>query len=988
MIAKETVLSRSLRLMFSGSVAVGFGLMSHTALAQQAGDQDAAAPIQRVEITGSSIKRINKEGALPVQVLTQEDIKRTGATSVTDLLQNMPAMQGFVPAASSINTGGGGSTTAALHSLQSKYTLVLLDGQRMAPIQQGNAQGGGFAVNLESIPLDAIERVEILTDGASALYGSDAIAGVVNFITKKNKTDTSVFFNNQTPQHPGGRAYSAGISKGWGNLDTDGYNVLASYSHDFQHAIQATDRDFSRAGGYIPFSYKGQKYVQIATSANNEPGNLSIPAIPHGASQDTAPTVYQFSPYYNAHGNCGNGYSQFLAFPASDGVAAGGNCNFNFAAFVQDNPSTSRDSGLLKGTFKINADTTAWAELVLSDTDVVAQFAPPAQPLGIGPTQYANLYNKYIQPFLTANNLDLSNPGGSRGPIKMSYRPIASGGRADDFDTFARHFSTGIDGQFGGWSYNARLTLSHSQLKDISAGGYLDSDKFNALVSAGTVDPLGGSSGDLLKPTLLNGTTFSTTESDMDTLHFGGQHDTFTLPGGTSILSVGADYSYQHYKIGYNDLIASQNGFQGQPASGDFPIGGAYGSVPSDTSRKNGGVYGEWLFPVIKSLEVTASGRYDSYGRAHSNDIFATVPDASGLIPKLPNGSIGESSHGTTYKVSFRWNPHEDLLFRGAYGTGFKAPALTDLAGPLAYAGSSGSFACPFPGLATCGAGSSQYDLVAGGNGTTGATALKPEKSKQWTVGFVVDPVKGLTLGADLWSVTIRNQVLSSGIAQAEAFDHPQKYSFLFLTNYPDPAGFNTIALEQTPLNGGVAHYKGVDWDNSYRTNLPIGKLNVAWTGTWIWKQDYTTSPGGDVFTDLAKFGEDQAVVFRTQMRLSTTLQTGKFTNTIAANYKSGYKDQSFSAGEGIYPVLANGTVAASDVDFAGLDVPSYTTWDWQGKYDYSKALSFTAGIHNFTDKKPPLTLQAQVAGNSAGYDPRYADVIGRAFYVRGSYNF
>jgi len=957
--------------------------MSHSAIAQQApASDDANVPVQRVEITGSSIKRINKEGALPVQVLTQEDIKKTGATSVTDLLQNLPAMQGFVPAASSINTGGGGATTAALHSLQSKYTLVLLDGQRMAPIAQGSAQGGGFAVNLESIPLDAIERVEILTDGASALYGSDAIAGVVNFITKKNKTDTNVFFSNQTPEHPGGRAYSAGISKGWGNLDTDGFNVLASYSHDFQHAIKATDRDFSKAGGYIPFSYGGQNYVQIATSANNEPGNLSIPTVPHGSPAGTAPTTYQFSPYYNAHGNCGNAYSLFLPVTASAGTAAGGNCNFNFASFVQDNPSTNRDSGLLKASFKINEDTTAWAELVLSDTDVVAQFAPPSQPLGITPTKYANLYSKYVQPFLTANGLDID------GVVKMSYRPIAVGGRADDFDTFARHFSTGIDGQLGGWGYNARLTLSHSQLKDIAAGGYLDTDKFNALVASGSVDPLGGSSGNLLTPALLNGSVFSTTESDFDSLHFGGQHDTFVLPGGTSILSIGADVSYQHYKTGYDDLSASSSGYEGQPTTTDAPIGGNNSLVPSDTSRKNGGVYGEWLFPVLKSLEVTASGRFDSYGRAHSNDIFGLSPGADGLIPKLPNGDIGNSSHGTTYKVSFRWNPHEDVLFRGAYGTGFKAPALTDLAGPLSYNGSSGSFACPFPGLPTCGAASSQYDLLAGGNGNSGSSGLKPEKSKQWTFGLVVDPIKGLTLGADIWAVTIRDQVLSSGIAQNEAFDNPQTYAGLFVKNYLDPVGgYPTIALEQVPINGGVAHYKGIDWDNSYRTNLPIGKLNVAWTGTWMWKQDYTTAPGGEVFTDLAKFGEDQAVVFRTQMRLSATLQTGKFSNTLAANYKSGYKDQSFSAGEGIYPVV-NGVVSPNSVDFAGLDVPSYTTWDWQGKFDYSKALSFTAGIHNLTDKKPPLTLQAQVAGNSAGYDPRYADVIGRAFYVRGNYNF
>ena len=102
-------------------------------------------------------------------------------------------MQGFVPASSSVNGGGGGITTAAVHSLPSKYTLVLVDGQRMAGFELGTVQGGGFGVNLNSIPLDAVERVEVLTDGASALYGADAIAGVVNFVLKKDQTEGSVY---------------------------------------------------------------------------------------------------------------------------------------------------------------------------------------------------------------------------------------------------------------------------------------------------------------------------------------------------------------------------------------------------------------------------------------------------------------------------------------------------------------------------------------------------------------------------------------------------------------------------------------------------------------------------------------------------------------------------------------------------------------------------------------------------------------------------
>ena len=978
----EKILSRSVRLMFVSGIAVG--AMTHNALAQE-----AEPGTQRIEITGSSIKRIAKEGALPVQTLTSEDIKKSGVASVTDLMQNLPAMQGFVPAASSINTGGGGSTTAALHSLQSKYTLVLLDGQRLAPVGQGNAQGGGFAVNLESIPLDAIERVEILTDGASALYGSDAIAGVVNFITKKNKTDGNAFVNYQIPQHPGGRSYSAGISKGWGDLEKDGFNILGSYSHDYNGSIMATQRDFSKAGGIIPFSYGGQRYIYLGTSTNNEPGNLVVPTVPHGAPQTPGTqTSYTFSPYYNANGNCGNKFSNYLTTPAGPNAAAGGYCNFNYSAFVEDNPSTVRDSGLLKGTLKINDDTTAWAELLLSQADVTAQFAPPSQPLAVGPGAYANLYQKYIVPFLAANNLDLYNPNNLNGPVHMGYRPIATGGRADDFQTNARHLALGVDGQLKGWSYKASLTLSHTEVKDTSAGGYLDATKFNSLVSAGTVDPLGGSSGTLLQPALMNGTLFSTTTSDFNTFHLGGQHDLFELPGGTSIISIGGDYSQQHYVVNNSDLLLYGNGLQGSENLTDFPLGGNYGATNFDASRNNYGLYGELLLPLSKNFEATISGRYDSYGRTKSKQIYsATVDPVTGVQNKLPDGDLGNTFSAGTYKASFRYEPANNVLLRGAYGTGFKAPAITDLAGAVAYAGSSNSFPCPIAGSPNCLPGSSQYDLLAGGNGLTGSAGLSPEKSTQWTLGFRVDPMKGLSLGLDLWNVTIKQQVLSSGIAQQVAFSNPQQYRNLFVDGYLDPVSGPTIALEQFPLNGGVAHYQGIDWDFSYRTPTPIGNLNATWTGTYMLKQDYTLSPGGTVNSDLGIFGADQAVVFRVQMHIGASLQTGAFTNSLSANYKSGYTDAQYSSDAGVYLLNADGSLGATTA-FPGLHVPSYTTWDWQGVWNYNKSLTLTAGIHNLFDRAPPLSLQPSVVGNASGYDPRYADVVGRALYLRGNYKF
>src|SRR6185295_14056458 len=191
----------------------------------------------------------------------------------------------------------------------------------------------------------------------------------------------------------------------------------------------------------------------------------------------------------------------------------------------------------------------------------------------------------------------------------------------------------------------------------------------------------------------------------------------------------------------------------------------------------------------------------------------------TGLQEQLPDADLGNTFSKTTGKIAARWTPVTGVLVRGSYGTGFRAPAMSDIAGALAFNGStSNSYACPFPGSVGCIPGSAQYDLLAGPNGLSGADGLKPETSKQWTVGGRWD-IAGFSLGADLWNVTIKNQVLSQGIAESVGFADPQKYIGLFTNPYLDPSGFQTIAFSQIPFNGGTANYRGVDWDVTYRTD-------------------------------------------------------------------------------------------------------------------------------------------------------------------------
>lgn len=958
------------------STSIAISLMAiQSSYAQQVPVQK----VERIEITGSSIKQIAQEGALPITTLTKADIEKSGATSVTDLIQMLPSMQNFVPAASSVNGGGAGVTTAALHSLPSKYTLVLLDGQRVAPLALGPVQGGGFGVNLSSIPIGAVERVEILTDGASALYGSDAIAGVVNFILKKNKTDGEISLTYNKPQHPGAESYNIALSKGFGELSKDSFNVLFGFSYDKQERLRASQRKFSAVGAFFPFSFNGTNYIFNQATANTEPANITFNARPNAGGTATA---YSINPYYRRNGNCGTPFANIIADPVALG-AIGESCRFNYAATVENIPASERSSGLLKGAFKITEDTTAWATVALSSFTITPQFAPAAQPFPLdAATRFPTLYNRYIVPYLTANNLTFT------GAARLGYRAVQSGGRTDDFKTDTTMFSTGIDGTAMGWDYKASATFSRAKFTDTAAGGYLDFDKLNAAIANGTYDPVLGTGVAALSSAVLS-SQLTKSISDLNSLHFGAQHDVFQMAGGTSVVALGVDYSTFHYKVDPSDLFLSSSGFSTQPASANFPVGGTSGVVPFDAKRNNWGIYGEWLFPVTKQLDVTASARYDNYSKTHSKWQFNTDPDpATGLINKAPDADVGNTFSSATGKVSVRFVPVESVLLRGSFGTGFKAPNISDIAGALAFNGSTaGSYSCPFPGSNGCAPGSAQYDLVLGPNGLSGDAGLKAEKSKQYSLGFRVDPVPGLSLGLDWWDVKIKNQVLSQGIAEQVGFANPQAYRSLFINPYQDPAGFTTIAFQQVPFNGGEAIYQGIDWDFSYKSKIPLGAMALNWTGTYMMKQKYNFGPGLPFNTNLGVFGPDQQVVFRTVMNLSATLQTGAFTNTLTAHYKSGYQDTTFPANTSVFLAKPDGSLGAS-VAFSGLRVPSYTTFDWQTKFAWDKSFSAIFGIKNLLDRDPPLTLQNGGGGNQIGYDGRYTDPIGRQLYLTGQYKF
>jgi len=920
---QEKVGARSVRL----ALAV---LAGSTLFAGQASAQEEPAVIQKVEITGSAIKRINVEGALPVQRLSAEQIAKTGATSVADLIQALPSMQGFTIAAIAAGTNSGGRVSASIHGIGESYTLVLLNGRRIAP------QGSGSAINLNAIPMSAVEKVEILTDGASALYGSDAIAGVINFILKKNLQGGSIEGNwNQPRQSRAGGSTNISATYGFGDLDTDRFNVMVSARHDEQTQIKATDRDFANTA-YVPYSWNGKNYIYDRTSAAAIPANVSATFNPVGGV--TAAPI-GFNPYLKANGTCGP-----MNQVALSNTALVQNCGFDYVQTIEIVPENRRDSFFGKATFQATDNIQLFAEAAYSRLDLTARIAPNTASVSIA--KGSPLYNTYVRPYLTTTQ------DANVRAVTASYRTYDWGTRDSQTITDSKNLVLGAEGEIGTWNFGTGLTWSENSIDERYVGGYVKNNEFRQMLANNQFNPFLGigqqtaATNQLIANSVYNGSIreASTTLKGIDARASG---EVFKLPAGVVQAAVGGDYRTYHYQQTPHATSADIFGFSASPAY--------------DMERANYGVFTELNVPVVKSLELTASGRYDTIESVKN---------------KLANRDMGKKESASTYKVTARWQPTQTFLVRGSYGTGFKAPSMLDIGQPLVSAGfTSGSYDCPANLRAEnadyCQVGKRQYNVVSGGNEN-----LKNEKSKQYTIGFRLEPTASFSVQADLWDVKIRDAV--SSVSEAQIFADPVKFRQLF-TTFVDPGNNQTYWAKQTlSINIGQTHNQGIDWETTYRHRFGIGNLTTTLNGTYLIKADYSRPGTSNEFVNsMNKYGIDDQVSFRHIVRLSTSLDTGPVTNTIVANYRNGYTDAE----------ATSRNVATNVLETFRIEVPSHLTFDWQGKWQVTKGIGLRAGIKNIADRNPPFSLRAS-SGHQVGFDPRYADPMGRTFYLTGNYTF
>jgi iron complex outermembrane receptor protein len=935
----EKALSRTLRVMFAGSLVIG----SAAAFAQEAAPE---APMQRVEITGSSIKRIAAESSLPVQSFNQKDIKKSGVSTVTDFIQQLPAMQGFSVAADSVGGGGGGVTTASIHDIGAAYTLVLLNGRRVAPANSGTT------IDLNSIPLSAIERVEVLTDGASALYGADAIAGVVNFILKKGATDWEINAKYSRPEQSGGASNAISLSKGFGDIDEDGYSVFFSVSHDEQKQLKASQRDFARTG-IVNFTdpANGKQLQFINGSSRSLPANAGVTYNSSEIDPNTGlplEKTVNLNPYALAHGGkCAAVNADFYG---------DGNCYFDSASTIEINPKSQRDALFSSASVKLgNSGFKGFYDLAYTEAKIVASIAP--YPADFSIAKGSALYNKYIQPHLSAEQ----DAGATS--VVSKYRLYEMGNRTYDYGTKATHLVAGVDGALAGWDVNSALTYSKNKQRQKYVAGFPLADKFQAAIDGGSIDPFAYGLGEMpqaMRDTLL-GTgftgTYNTQTVEMKGWDARASREAFRLPGGAAQIGVGVDYRNSSFKVKQADVATNARILFDNP------------QVDSAYQRDNFGAYTELVMPVSKALELTGSARYDQIGAIDNN---------------LTGQKVGNKENAATWKLSAKYTAARNLLFRAAAGTGFRAASMQEIAGPLEDWGvTGGNYQCPLAGSSHplapyCnGVVRQQFEAFQGGN-----PDLKPEKSKQWSIGTVFEPTSALSMSFDLWNVEIRDQV--TAVSEGLIFDNPAKYADLFTTKHISSTGKDVLAIKLLPINIGQVENRGVDYDFTHKTKLFDGKLTSRLTGTWLLRSRYTTPGTDDQWeSSLNRYGSNDKVSFRHVLRASSSFEQAQWTHTLSASYRNGYTDKEQSADD--CAVI----VAGQPGECYGitLQVPSYTTFDLQTAYRPLKNLEIIGGVINLFDREPPFTLR-NTGSHQVGYNPSYSSALGRQFYVSASYKF
>jgi iron complex outermembrane receptor protein len=912
-------------------------LIGASAMGQQApasSTSDTTTELQEVVVTGSMIKRPNAETAEAITILKADDLKDLGVQNVEQALSQLTSSNTSINIASAVGTFSGGGTYANLRGLGNGRTLVLLDGQRLS-----NNAFNGLGVDLSGIPFSAIDSIQVLREGASALYGSDAIAGVINFITKKNYQGGQIEGTFDEPQKSGGSSDQVDFSFGHGDLASDGYNFLVTASYSHQLELQAAQRPFAAyglntGGGVTATNYPG-----------SWPGNVL----------DSNGNLWQ-----SGYPACAGNTQLTKAF---------GDCSYRYSAATDLLPDSHEISGMVEFTKALPANNQVQVQYFWTQSELNGYSGPmfydfqmnPASPYF--PTAGQLTCNRGaancggLPPNLTGVNNVPGPDFGTASPVDAIWTDPNNSRYGGNLNVEQRVLLT-FSGSNGGWDYSTDFNYSKNTNDNRWTGGIPN----EAVLAPGGVlsnliNPFGPQSAAgqaLINSSYINGVyqvgDYTRWSVDGNVSHALG--DAFNA-GTPATVALGFTVNGEHYDASttpYNTLVSAATGLTNSAVEG---------------SRQVQALFMELDVPILKNLDLDLSDRQDRYSD------FGTTNNA---------------------KVKVRYQPFDILTFRGSASTGFRAPTLFNLYSPAFLAASSSGTmgqGNPFcaPGkytaewtAATCGA---QGIGLYGGN-----PHLTPETSQNFDLGFIVSPIQDLGITLDYYRILLKNAI---GTVPANAiYGDPTTFSSYITTATSGPYAGTlppTIAeasncnpytaatcgyINLQDSNTGRITTDGFDLSVLYLQETPIGTFHEdleATAVTQFLQQQYNGGPELNLVGNLQIQTLNPAFRWQWNARVDWTSPGKMWGGGLSNRFYSGYVDEFADA--------------SGNLRHVGL----YSLVDGYASVKPIEQLTVVFGIKNLFNTSPPFTNASQ-NNFASGYNALIADPLLRNFYVNVKYTF
>lgn len=929
-----------------------------------ASTDDQPVALQKFVVTGSNIPRTLASadaGTFPLVSVGRAQIDATGLTNTAQLLQTLTVSnQGAIPISNNATGFTSSASAVSIHGLGPEATLVLINGHRVANFPIG-AGGTTAFVDLNTIPLGVVDRIDILKDGASAEYGADAVAGVVNVILRKGYDGSEVYLDYQNTFKKDSSQFTANLLSG---VSTDKGSILVSFNYQSRASIAQRDRAYSAVPAFLS-SNSSPINLQISGAAYAEALGLPAGSLPTGVTK----SVFYATPGpLTPDGLPTTSSNQGLTPPGQYVYSTGRSSVYNYNQDAWSHPSWDRWGAIFNGerrVFSNNDKVKAYFDGEYQYNMTENQLAPGATGSFTTPGQ-----TELVIPARTANPLPMADgrlraaAPGAFNPFNPFNTDIAGGSRfrLKEFGNRILHDTTdsfmataGLKAESIADKFDFDAGFRFSQVVFRSEDTQVSSSRFNRILNA--ADPIFDPTNSLYVGTTAPYNPFGYYPNviannqklvdfarvhihDVDTSRLGNAFasvstaNLFSLPAGDVGAAAGLDYRVESLSQSPDALSHS----------GDI-IGSSPAAI-TDHHRKVFGVYAETELPLIASkqnipgvydLSLNVAGRYEDF---LSTKQTTTVP-----------------------KVGILYHPFDQTLtLRASASKGFLEPSLYQLyAGPVA---SLLGLTDPRTGV----------DIPEVPTTTAGNRQLKPENTKSYNLGFVWAPktwhLKGLTANVDFWrvdrdgtaSVDIQN-VLDRHFGTAAGGAQPGESVILGPDN----------AIEQvnaTFINAGETIAYGTDMGLSY--TLKTGGMGTfdfgtAATYTWSFKQAFV--PGAPMLQqiDQTTDGEGQDAFLRWKGTAQANWSLGGYKANITGHYINGFHD----------------------FDLNGDDrrVGSSITWDVQLSYTvkeefgaYLKDTTVTVGAFNVLDRNPPLS---QFFGNNPNNYPGFIYTAeGRMWYV------